>query len=190
MKKMPPLSLRAPAFHEAGHAVACIYEHVALLTVSIARTEESDGRVRHRDILHGCKIEWEDKPHHRLMMERLVPMALAGPAAQSRFSPKGYRHYHGGSDLQDAFELIQHFIGNEEEGSAYFNLLNIQARNFVNQPGVWYEITALATALIEEKTITAQRTRSIVQAARQRSLARTADGIIEMGQRVAKGTTH
>lgn len=169
MKKMPSLSLRATAFHEAGHAVACIHERVQLSTVSIAPTEDSFGHVGHHNILHGCNIEWEDKPSHRLRMERLVRISLAGPAAQHRFRPRGYRHYHGKADLKSAFELVQFFVGNEEEGSAYLRLLEIQTRNFLNGPGVWDEITALATALLEETTLTPKRTRSIVQAAFQRA---------------------
>jgi hypothetical protein len=170
MKKTPPLSLRATAFHEAGHARACIHEHVALSNVSIAPTEDSFGHVGHRNILHGCNIEWEDNPQHRMRMECLVRIALAGPAAERRFSPQGYRRYGGKGDLQFAFELVQFFVGNEEEGSAYLRLLEIQTRNFLNRPGVWDEITALATALLEETTLTPKRTRSIVQAAFQRSL--------------------
>ncbi len=170
MKKMPSLSLRATAFHEAGHAVACIYERVQLSTVSIAPTEDSFGHVGHRNILHGCNIEWEDKPSHRLRMERLVRISLAGPAAQHRFRARGYWHYHGKADLKSAFELVQFFVGNEEEGSAYLRLLEIQTRNFLNRPGVWDEITALATALLEETTLTPKRARSVVHAAFQRSL--------------------
>jgi hypothetical protein len=165
-----PLSLRATAFHEAGHAVACIYENVPLLTVSIAPTKNSDGRVGHHNILHGCEIEGEDKPHHRLRMERLVLIALAGPAAERRFSPKGYRSYGGKGDLQFAFELVSKFVGTREEHNAYFHLLKIRTRDFLHRPGVWDEITALATALLEETTLTPKRTRSIVRAALQRSL--------------------
>lgn len=165
-----PLSLRATAFHEAGHAVACIYEHVQLLTVSIAPTKNSDGRVGHRNILHGCEIEGEDKPHHRLRMERLVLIALAGPAAERRFSPKGYRGYGGKGDLQFAFELVSKFVGTGEEYNAYFHLLEIRTRDFLHRPGVWDQITALASSLLEEKTITPKRTLSIVHAAYQQSM--------------------
>jgi len=170
MKKTPSLSLRATAFHEAGHAVACIHERVQLSTVSIAPTKDSFGHVGHRNILHGCNIEWEDKLSHRLRMERLVRIGFAGPAAERRFSSKGYRRYGGKDDLQFGFELVQCFVGNEEEGSAYLRLLEIQTRNFLNQPGVWDEITALAKALLEETTLTPKRTRSIVHAAFQQSL--------------------
>jgi hypothetical protein len=165
-----PLSLRATAFHEAGHAVACIHEHVPLSTVSIAPTEDSFGHVGHRNVLRGCNIEWENKLDHRMKMERLVRIALVGPAAERRFSRKGYRRYGGKSDLKFAFELVQFFVGNEEEGSAYLRLLGIQTRNFLNRPGVWDEITALATALLEEKTLTPKRSRSIVRAAFHASL--------------------
>src|ERR1700682_5391481 len=123
-----PLRLRAMAFHEAGHAVACIYEHVPLSTVSIVPDEDSSGRVLHRNILQGCNIEWENKPHHRLRMERMVCTALAGPAAHRRFSPKGYWHYHGKDELKSAFGLIYFFTGNEEEVKSYFHLLEVQTR--------------------------------------------------------------
>jgi hypothetical protein len=115
-----PLSLRATAFHEAGHAVAYMHEHVPFSTVSIAPTEDTFGHVGHRNILYGCKTEWQNNPHHRLRMERMVRTALAGPAAHRRFSPKGYRHNYGEDDRQFAFELIQFFVGDEEWSAPRF----------------------------------------------------------------------
>lgn len=170
MKKTPPLPLRATAFHEAGHAVACIHERVALSTVSITPKEGSDGRIIHRHLLSRCPIDSDTSTRNRLRMERMVRMALAGPAAQRRFSPRSIRHYHSADDYKKAVDLVQYFVGSDEELEAYIKLLEVQAESFLNKPGVWDQITALATALLKEGTLPSQRVRSIVRTALERSL--------------------
>ncbi len=170
MKKVLPVGLRATAFHEAGHAVACIYERVALSTVSIAHAKDTAGRVIYRHLLSRSHIDCDRSTRNRLRMEHMVRMLLAGPAAQRRSSPPSIRHYHGEDDFKKAIDLVTHFTESEEECSAYIRLLEVQTQCFLNRPGVWDQITALATALLVETTITSQRTRSIVDVGMQRFL--------------------
>jgi hypothetical protein len=155
-------AIAATAFHEAGHAAACIHEGIKVHSISIV-PEDGSGRVKHRNVLASGHIEYDISPRNRLKMEKLVRMSLSGRAAQHRFCPRSIRHYHAREDVRFAFEMVSFFAGSEEETSAYFKLLDIQARAFVRQPWVWAQINAIAAAVMEHKVIEAKDIRRIAR---------------------------
>ncbi len=90
---------------------------------------------------------------------------LAGPIAQRKFSPKGYRHYHGGQDHEWATDLLMHYTGSDEEVEAYINLLHVQTRQALDLPWVWTAVIAVAEALLDKGELTGRETRAIIQQA-------------------------
>jgi|APFre7841882630_1041343.scaffolds.fasta_scaffold10852_4 hypothetical protein len=97
--------------------------------------------------------------------EHMVRMSFAGPLAQRRFSSRSIRRFHEQEDYEKAVDLVEYFVGSDEELEAYIHLLEVQAKSFLNRPGVWDQITAPATALLKETTLTSGRVRRIVRAA-------------------------
>jgi hypothetical protein len=64
----PTAEERDTAYHEAGHAMACIWEGVQLRSASIIPDDETEtaGRVTRRDILKGRKIDSDSSTPNRL----------------------------------------------------------------------------------------------------------------------------
>jgi len=163
------MDLRTTAYHEAGHAVASFYEGVRLRRVSVIpdKKDNTAGHVKH----HRCggpSLAWDTSARNRTRMEKSVLIALSGPAAQRRYSPRSVRHYHGYRDYQNAVGSILHFTGTDEEMGAYLHLMEIRAKQMINRPGFWPCVEALANELLVRKEIKGAEAWDIISAAIQR----------------------
>ncbi len=161
MSKRTEMGPRAVAFHEAGHAVAAVHERVRLRSVSIEPNKYSAGRVSHHNPLHNQDVECDSAHLNRMRMERLVRMTLAGPAAQRRFNRRSWREWHGQNDFECALTLLSYFADGEVL-SAYFKFLEVQVESFFDRPAVWDQVSAVAMALLEKKTMPAPQVRQLM----------------------------
>ena len=161
-KKRPSKALVATAYHEAGHALAAFVQRIRIKRVTIKPGETYSGCMFAKPCVTSS-VEYDNSHKQTVRVEREVRVLLAGAAAQRRFSPHGYRHYHGESDRRGAIDLIDYITGSPEETEAYFKLLNIQAKNKINLPWAWAAIQALAEALLSHETISGKRARAIIE---------------------------
>jgi hypothetical protein len=155
------------AYHEAAHVVAAIWERAQLKSATIVASEQAEGVTSHRNLLFGRNVDCDTSTANRLRMERLVRVCLAGPAASEKlgFPASAGAILHPGEDESRAVDYISFFTASTEETEAYFALLAVQAKQFLDRPIVWSQVSAVATALLAAKTLPAKRLREIARAA-------------------------
>jgi hypothetical protein len=88
------------AFHEAGHVVAAWSRGLKIHNATIVPSPEFLGRVRHANPLRGLRPDYDVSARVRERAEANIVVALAGPEAQRRHSPRSWRSYHGASDFR------------------------------------------------------------------------------------------
>jgi len=160
------------AHHEAAHVVSSLWERIPVESSTIVPNEHGDGATWYRDILYGRNLEGGDaSTSNRLRMERLARGALAGPAASRRLGDarSDATAPHGG-DEAIALDMIRYFTATRRETEAYYKLLEIQAEQFLEKPGVWAQIVAVAEALLAKETLTGKQIRDIASRARREAM--------------------
>ena len=161
-------TLRAIAYHEAGHVVASHLERLPLRPVTTLPDGEAAGSCAHASILGGRHIEWDTSSDvSRLQMERLVIVARAGEAAQRRFDRRGPRRHQAAADRRQAIDLVSFFTGGPAELDAYLKLLALRTYGLLNTPFVWNQVAAVAEALLAERTIRSGRLERIILTAHE-----------------------
>jgi Helicase conserved C-terminal domain len=159
-KETTPLSeseQRVIAFHKAGHAVVACQLGLRIKTVSIVAGEGWQGRTAYhgnplRGITHDCGDS--DRGHRRA--EKLIIVALAGPAAHAIAAPDSWSpeqgHHLGRGDYDIAKKLVFKLNwGSREIVSAHLNYLEVSANALVK--GTWDAIEKVAAALLEKGTL-------------------------------------
>ena len=166
-------TLKATAYHEAGHVVASHLEKLPLRSVTILPAGDATGACSHANVLRGRDIRWDTSSDvSRLQMERLVIVALAGEAAQWHFDKRGTRSHQAAADRHQATDLVSLFTGGPAELDAYLKLLALRTDRLLNEPFVWDQVTAVAEALLAEQTIGAGRLEKIIRTAREDAVQR------------------
>lgn len=160
-----PKTVQSVAYHEAGHGVMCWLKNLKINTLTIEPEEDVSGRVTHSSPLNGMNIDYDCSDRARLRMEKLVVVCCAGPIAQRKFNPKGYRRIHGSGDYSTAVDLRSYFSGNDEEVEAYLKLLEVRTKNALNLPHNWGIVKSLAEILLEKKTLKRKEIRVVIQEA-------------------------
>ena len=158
MAKKFTKALQATAYHEAGHAVAAVYYRTRLKRATIIPEGDTTGHcLQLPPSLRGIDIE----PTLRLegLARDRVMVSLAGRAAQLKFWSRGTRFYHARSDYERAVDLLGRFTRTTEELEAYMKLMVIRARYFIET--WWPQISAVAEALLREKTLTGAQVKAI-----------------------------
>ena len=155
-------ALESTAYHEAGHAVAAWRYGVRTKRLSIVPEPSFAGQHVRHPYFGGINQEWGSSPRAQRRVENMVLVCCAGPAAQRRFNPKGFRNYHAEGDWYQAINLLSHLTGDDEILSAYFKLIDLRARKFVAQPSVWPLIEGLAETLLEREHLTGMEVRAII----------------------------
>jgi len=85
-------------------------------------------------------------------------MCMAGDVAEKKFQTR--RRYGGQEDRQNADDLLSYISGSYEVAAARLNVAILQARSLVEHRR--REITAVANALVERKTLTAKQVREVI----------------------------
>jgi ATP-dependent Zn protease len=155
--------LKSIAYHEAGHAVGACLARKRFENVTIVPDEDSMGKVTHSP--------WKNfhpdyKTDHKTTsrVKEAIFMILSGPVAESLFTKK--KKLTGrANDFQEAFGIASHLFGSVETTEAYVNFMWEQTKNIIqlNRGAV----KAVATALLERKTLKYLEVRRIVQSPRK-----------------------
>ncbi len=168
----PTKALQSTAYHEAGHAVAAWDVLVRAKSLSII-PDLSDGSLgRHitGPYFTNMRPDLDHSPRVQRRLENKALVCLAGPAAQRRFSPRGYRWVHGEGDYRQAVELLSYISPESKELGAYIGLIDIRARNFVRRDDMWAAIEAVAAALLDRGEIPGREIKPIIQRGIQRAV--------------------
>jgi hypothetical protein len=136
--------------------VLAVREGVGIRSVTIAPDHETDGHVKHEQLLarfkgadYGITADWKE----RLMLNARI--ALAGGIAQRRAAPRSVRAWHGESDRHAAIECLVAYLDGTGPGKildAYLRAVHLEAEAMLGGPW-WRAVEALATALLEKETI-------------------------------------
>jgi hypothetical protein len=152
-------SLKAIAYHEAGHAVIAMVEGRRFIRISIIPADGVLGRVRFAPLPRWFKPDGVIDGRHRLFIEREVLIDLAGDAALLRF--KGRRDWRGSrSDIESAVGLAMRlFCGRVLD--SYMVFMRDLAMEMVAMPKNWTQIEALAATLLAEKELSEDRAHEV-----------------------------
>jgi len=159
--------VRATAIHEAGHAVMAHLQRVPFRYVSIVPDKETLGHVR--------LGEWPQWAHPESSQyreraafdwfERRIRVDLAGQIAESYHLGRRLRFgmQHDNSNAGDA--ALHLCRGVEETADALLKWLYLDTRDLLTAPPAWAAVEALATALMERRTMKATTARSMIRLA-------------------------
>jgi hypothetical protein len=146
------------AYHEAGHVVASHQFEFKIKQVTIVPTDYVIARVTPRSYVRLRSLEWDTSTGKRLdRYHNHIVILLAGPEAQRHFNLHTVRYYSSEerSDYHRVRELLYRLHGENKESSYAFKYLRERARNLVTNPLNWSLIEALANALLERQTLSA-----------------------------------
>jgi hypothetical protein len=161
-KKRSQKAIEATAHHEAGHAVAAFRNKLPIRSVTIERAEGASGQVSHANPLFKDNPEWDTSAKTQRRIEVSALVSLAGEAAQRKFNPRSVRHFHSADDRSNALHVLEYLSANEDEREAYYRLISIRARNFVNSSFNWMLITGLAQELLLRRTISGKQVKELL----------------------------
>jgi hypothetical protein len=133
------------AFHEAGHAAACVAYGIPLVSATIA------------DAYHPYVLPGNYRWRGRLAFENLVIMTLAGGEAETYFCGP-----HAGDtvDKQMAHEYLADHL-DAAQIATVIKRLRFAARGFVRHPWAQRRIPRIADALLEYGTMTGAEIRAL-----------------------------
>ena len=139
-------------FHEVGHVVAAWSRRVKIHKATIVPSPGFLGQVRHANPLHKLHPDYDVSARVRERAEADIVVALAGPEAQRRHSPRSWRTYHGAYDLKQAVNLATRFNSSDEAVNAYLDWLAIVTRDEIAL--LWPRVETVAHALVDRRTLT------------------------------------
>ena len=105
------------AYHEAGHAVAAFFAHIAVKSVTVVPDKDTSGRVKHyRTPSFRPDVNADARTNQRALAHILVD--LAGPAAEREIGGRAFRHATSRQDYQNAVDLATLLCGSNESVNA------------------------------------------------------------------------
>lgn len=158
------LSLKATAYHEAGHAVAdhFLNHRIKRVTIVPSKTENyvgcafaKMGSVKGIDSEVTARLE-------RTAYRRIVA-ALAGICAQRLFNPRTCRNYHGSEDYKQAISLAGHILTGENEMEPFLKWMEVRTENLLRNK--WKAVELLAEELLRRREIKGDEAHEIIMAA-------------------------
>jgi ATP-dependent Zn protease len=157
------------AYHEAGHAAAAIWHGRALRRVTIVPDKEEGSlghvaRRKRRRQSFDPENQTLDDARYQTRLIRGILIALAGPAAEERFTGRPNPHGAGG-DMEYVVELACRACPDDNERMHFVGWLKVRTRRFVARPPVWIGIEAIAGALLERRTMSAREVKEVWRAA-------------------------
>jgi hypothetical protein len=161
----PRRTRKRVAYHEAGHAVACVLLRIPVVRVTIRPDRRGLGAVRWGDVtrmrIPGMRGV-SGVARVRAIRERLAVMALAGPAAQ------GILVGHLAvwcccGDRRFAHRQLRPFSRTEEGCANHVLKLEARASKILRGARVWAAVSDAAAALLESETLNSSQVRRIVK---------------------------
>lgn len=142
------------AYHEAGHAFLAFYVGARVRSVTI-EPDRDDGPERYADI----RVEWPpDRFAGRVLFEKQVLVALAGPVAEMHYSGDPY---HPGfvaewaADWRLAWQAAAHVVAAERDRLAYLESVTRELHRMFDNSDHWARIAAIADNLLAHETLEA-----------------------------------
>lgn len=152
------------AYHEAGHAVAAISLGLSIgrngVTVVPDKIKQTLGTSHVLSQLRE-RPDVPVSPRTHVQIENRAVMDMAGDVAEKKFRPR--RYYGGQTDLLHASDLLSCISEANDITEARLKVAILRAQSLVGRR--WREITALANALVERKTLTAKQVREVISLA-------------------------
>lgn len=163
-------SLRATAYHEAGHAVASVIAQRRIQVVTIVPDDklESLGICRNgkspKWFQPDCGIGFREEK----WIDAEIRILLAGLAAEKQF--QGRHNWVGaGRDFHQAASLAGYLY----EGRVldrYLAFMVERTKDFISARLTWIQVEAVAESLLEHNTLSGSRVRSICRDAIRRAV--------------------
>jgi ATP-dependent Zn protease len=140
------------AYHEAGHAVACLQERFKFHHVTII--EDTESNTLGHLLLSNLKIEsaFLDSDKVRLKVERYIKMCLAGSIAETRFT-KVINNIGASKDFMDSFQIAANMFGDIKVVNAFMDFMLVKTKYDLINSATWKEIKLVAKELIKRKTL-------------------------------------
>ncbi|MCK4627022.1 MAG: hypothetical protein KAV00_17040 [Phycisphaerae bacterium] len=153
------------AYHEAGHAVACIALRKRFKYVTIEPDDERNslGHIRHAPSPDNLHPYMDNQLRFQRFVEREIMILFAGGAAEALH--KGRHNYHGSrNDRRDAIDFAFSICcrssgGSGEQAEAYCNWLIIRTRDMLGSAMWWPAVKAIAVALLKHKRLSYHQAR-------------------------------
>lgn len=160
MKKQP--SLKAIAYHEAGHAVAHHFFGVPFhyATIEPDNKDDSLGHVQSRSLPKS--FDPENIPFEtRERIDDEIMVFLAGQAAEYKITKK---HNWSGAetDYHNAIGLAYYLRDSTRQMNAYMDLMVIRAEDWVSKTMNWLAIKQVARELIKKQRLSSKEVRTAV----------------------------
>ena len=153
------------AYHEAGHAVACIELHVKFKHVTIESNDEKNylGAVLLNRL--NLKIDYDDSLKEQRKAENYITLCLAGPVAEEKYAGNA-NNITASKDLEDSFGIAQSIYGSEELADAFMKFKWCEAKalftwNNEEDMPAWEKVQTLAAALLKKKTLSYYEVRKL-----------------------------
>ena len=163
----PPKKFEAIAYHEAGHAVAAWRTGVRIKALSIVPQDDTDGRMTHVQYFKGQEVEASNSEATRRRIENMAIVCCAGGWAQRRFHPRSQWRIGTQGDYAQCEDLLSRLVGYTDTAQAYFNLIDLQARDLIYGAHNWPLVEVLAAALIDQQEMTGKQVReTLIEAER------------------------
>ena len=163
-------ALQSTAYHEAGHAVAAYRHGMKVKRLTIVPSGDALGSHQSHAYFTEINLEYDSSPRAQRRAENFALVCFAGPAAQRRFNPTGYRSYHGADDVHQAIGMLIYLAGDNEILTTYAKLMNLQARAFIESAVNWRTVEHLAAVLLDQRTMTGAEVRAAIQEGYRRQL--------------------
>lgn len=147
------------AYHEAGHAVIAMLQHLPVDRVTIDPNGEALGHAEH-DTFYMTEeegdnsgiVEWE-----QIRAEANARVALAGEIAQRMHDQNSVDPEHAASDRAKFSDCLLRLSADESEREAYAHLLRLQTENKLRTN--WGAVERVAELLLIHTTIDAKALR-------------------------------
>jgi hypothetical protein len=170
-------ALEAIAYHHAGHVVLAWRTGVRVKAVSLLdalvnrnhaapepyfqiQLAANDPGVD-KTLSYG--LPSAESRTYRRRLENMALVCLAGPAAQRRFDPCGFRRAHALADRRQALAVFTPLAPDPQEACAYVELIDWRARHAVSLPPVWRCIAHAAGQILERVSLTAAEMRAVIK---------------------------
>ena len=157
------------AYHEAGHAVASVWEGIKLMTVTITPETVTIAPDKVVQTLGHCELPPLAVPGEAQIRSYIIA-SLAGQIAEERKmnkigSPWNAIGLRGRHDDEQSVILARQVTRSDREGAAYLRWLHVRCEDMIQQPHIWRGIKAVAAALLKRQTLTGDEATAIIRLA-------------------------
>ena len=156
------------AFHEAGHAVACLRLGRKFAYVTIVSQGDTAGHLRHWRARRFASGEIRMLGFMRFpeWIDQRLMISMAGEIAQKKGAPKSYRRHHAGGDWTgvDDFFWATGLAGWKE----YIPYCLARLQFMCADPATWAGVSALAEELIHHRKLDYAQAEKVFRSAEER----------------------